>query len=758
MRVGLLLLVGLLSFSQWQPTAAQAPDNAPNASNIAGVSPFASISGDKENVDLASGAVNLNIPILSVPQLGGRSLNLSLIYDSNVYVLKKQSESYSPHTNGTWSGGVQGQNVTANFSWQANPNTGLHWNLPYLHADYAIAGITQYPEDVNGNVVDVSVSVPCVTNWSFSGWDGVQHHFIISRDCLFLQGQFMKQYDIDVDYAVDGSGIRMDATNPSDLVVTTSDGTAYHFSGYTPAGGSSQYTDSLNYPFEYTYYDSAPSKIVDVDGNTITISAPQSDGSLIITDTVGRTFTFNTAGLTYTDANGVSRTVTVSSGGAQRANGSYTGSQFINSAGQYTFQHPGANGSCNATYDNGSVYPTQINIVNENTQTGATTTTISIPTGGAPLTYVLGMNPLDELTYIQYPNGGYTTYDWDDTSDIVTGTAYEGQVFGDLSCPMEHHEVIAKHACSLSTGTCSSAQLANTTYQQGFNNTYGVNGGSSVIDPAGNATDHILSFFPVDAAGSAVLPVETQELIYSGSNQLLRTINTSYTAGMSDTTRDVYRLQAAENRPFYLPTSVTTIINDQSSSLSTVKTTQYESFTIPDPAPGDPSFPSGMLTVLVANPVSETTTAYDASTVLKTSITTYMGANDGALYDPTQGNVLNRPHVTTVSDGSISSTTARTYDAYGRLATSTLTGTNITVPLATTYSWDANGDLTQSTDTGNHPTILNYGNVSIPGCPVPTCQRLASRQVSQMPYSKPPASHTSRILEMSHVCWILMVL
>jgi YD repeat-containing protein len=685
-----------------QPMTAQSfPDNAQNSSNMTGVPPFVSTSGDSENVNFATGALNLRIPVLSVPQLGGDSLSLALLYNSNAYVLKKQSETYAPSTNPNPEGPPQGYNVTAAFAWQANSSpAGLHWNLPSLSAAEAIVGTVINP--VYGPSVE-----ECVTNWTFTGWDGTSHQFMNSRDCDYQFNQYAANYDINVDYSADGSSMRLDTSNPSDIVVTTQDGTAYHFHGYSGTPGSTAWFGNNYSPLEYEFYTANFSTIVDTNGNTITLGPIQGNGDMVLTDTVGRTFTWSPGGLVYTDTNGASRTITSAVGGATKANGSYTGSQFVTN-GTYTFQHPGANGTCQMTQESDQTEPPNVTVTDA-VPGYASPVTITIPTGDSyNITYVLAFTPIGELTYLQYPGGGYTTFDWDDTSYVVTGAIAEGQAFGDMSCPMEHHEVVAKHQCSLSQGTCSSSQTGTTRYTPGFNTAYGVNEAMTVTDPLGNVTVHTLTF---PQNNTKVLPLETLEQVYSGASTLLRTISTTYQSGYASSSGAdaAYRLYGLNPYPyFYLPNSVTTTISDISSSTSSVQTTQYATVSFVWPGNTVLGSTQGTAVEYLSNPISQTTTGYDGSTILKTGATTWMSAANGALYDPTQGHVLNRVHSQTTSDSNISSAVTYGYDSRGNVTSSMATGTG-EASATTGYARNLDGSVATMTDPLNHVTTYSYG-------------------------------------------------
>ncbi|MGB6684276.1 MAG: hypothetical protein WBH24_11580, partial [Candidatus Acidiferrum sp.] len=154
--------------------------------------------------------------------------------------------------------------------------------------------------------------------------------------------------------------MRVDPTNANDFVVHMKDGTTVHFSGGLSTLGSG------GTPHVF-------SSIVDRNGNTI--QSTLTNGQLTaITDTVGRTFTFDLTNhnISYKDANGTARTITFT--------------QLTDtSGGSITFTHPlGSDCGANITYPpNGGLFSGH-----------NSTWAITVPNGASGLTYQIQLNVL----------------------------------------------------------------------------------------------------------------------------------------------------------------------------------------------------------------------------------------------------------------------------------------------------------------------------------------------------------------------------
>src|SRR5271170_1450971 len=77
-----LMLIAVLSAA----TPAYGQTVAP-LNDQTGISPYQSYGGVRENISLASGNLNLQVPLISLPGRDGHDLTLALEYDSSFYNL-----------------------------------------------------------------------------------------------------------------------------------------------------------------------------------------------------------------------------------------------------------------------------------------------------------------------------------------------------------------------------------------------------------------------------------------------------------------------------------------------------------------------------------------------------------------------------------------------------------------------------------------------------------------------------------------------
>src|ERR1051326_2719726 len=184
----------------------------------------------------SSGSLSAFFPALSLPQRSGWRLNLGYLHSSNTYSAT-QSVVVSPHA-------VLSSGKTFwidSYSYTESLNNkfpgGLEINLPRLRASIEYAG------DIK--VFDASKfqrglePVFCVMNFVFLDWSGASHPFNNIASCSGIQGGqiplLVKKFNSgerSVGTATDGSWLRLDVSNLSDLRVTTKDGTVYHFTDF----------------------------------------------------------------------------------------------------------------------------------------------------------------------------------------------------------------------------------------------------------------------------------------------------------------------------------------------------------------------------------------------------------------------------------------------------------------------------------------------------------------------------------------------
>jgi RHS repeat-associated protein len=236
---------------------------------------------------------------------------------------------------------------------------------------------------------------------------------------------------------------------------------------------------------ENIWFDTGGSPVRDEDANGNTITFQPVNSIVTPTDTVGRTITFggngtNSGTITYTDSNGKSQTITISSSPIT-----------VNPHFHWTgVSDPGSaiwNLTTSIVYANGDRYDFQYN------------------------TY-------GEITKIIYPTGGYTRYEY---NYYITNP-----VGRDL------REVVAKHECrdfnarsqldgNGRPGQCVSVPEDNTLISPtAYWNSPPGNSGTQVTSPVGDVGK--INFQSLNSGGF----LETERKIYSGSTTLLRTVAT----------------------------------------------------------------------------------------------------------------------------------------------------------------------------------------------------------------------------------------
>ena len=252
---------------------AQSTPNQINPGNATGLQPYNAYGGVRENINLATGNANLQIPLLNLPGRKGQDLSLGLEYDSKIWQLHDENDPF----------------YGLLYLWDnelRNPAVGgMGWrlNIPTL--------------DANDNLFRYRGTNPeTCTNFIVTLSDGSKHAFpnqVYCHHFTTVGGQQVlvwdAQDDINIGVSQDASYLLLDTTNRSDIVLHTKDGTRIHF----PWNGmSGAYAPA--------------SSITDANGNLITFPTPG------VTDTVGRTVSVNYAcpgGISYKDSNGQTQTI-----------------------------------------------------------------------------------------------------------------------------------------------------------------------------------------------------------------------------------------------------------------------------------------------------------------------------------------------------------------------------------------------------------------------------------------------------------------
>jgi len=446
LRKAILLIVtlALLPFG----VGAQSVPNQVNPSNATGTMPYNTYGGVRENINLATGNVNLQIPLLTLPGRNGHNLTLAVEYDSKLWFVSHWMDEF----------GVDHWFWESEWRQPALSGGTWRWNLPAMSAVE-----TQVSSSFGG--------VYCYTNFVITMGDGSKHWFKNKAYCYgWAPGgtQVMRpQYQINVMDSNDGSYLRLDTTNTSDVVLHARDGTQTHFNpGYVPIG---------------VEISVLANKIVDTNGNVISISGG-------ITDTLGRVVTFNTSSVSYKDSSGTTRTISLN-------------------------------------YAPFSMHPVFVSPASDWVSYNQNfLSSLVLPNGRS---YTFQYNEFGELTKITYPTGGYTAYEYDRFTFLRQGSAVEPYA----GIAADFREVVKRRVCRKATGTCLTTEEDVTTYAPTVDGAKTNNQYMDVTDPEGNRTQHQFSFQSDSYADPVFPLYSTRELnrwVYQGASTLLRTIQTEY--------------------------------------------------------------------------------------------------------------------------------------------------------------------------------------------------------------------------------------
>ncbi len=637
-----------------------------------------------EQLSLGTGSLDLFIPVVSLPQLGGRTLTLGYVHSSNTWAAKETSATYNQY------GTANASNpqtwwletyATVQYLPTATPwNDALHLNVPTLVGDLSYAGAWLPYGSLNYQ------STYCMSGWTFTDWHGSSHSFRGFRDCTTSGDRYTSNYWMAQVEATDDSGYQIDTTNTADLKIVGPDGMVYHFSGYNPP------PNTTNGYMQLGYYARTFSSMVDPNGNTVSVSGTT------LTDTTGRQVSLD-GNLSWTYQSTLSSAPATASVVRSESNSGVT-TAFPASGVDTCQAKPSAYGQAASA----AGYPgDQIQFQNPPTTYTSSSTKLTLPDSSY---YLLTYDSLNRLTTIRYPSGGYTRYDY-----AVTGSITKDE--GDLLCNQPTTVIVAKHECTLANGGCSpspqatasscqagvaSGGEATTCYTEGSS-------GLAVTDPVMNQTLYTFTV-PYLSPSNGMFgdipryfpPLETNRQTFAtGSTALLRTVATSYSS--------LSGCPAQGENCLNVPSSWTTTYNDGSpvQSVTTTQQTQYPNLPV-----------SSQQNDFSGSPVSTATSSYNSG-----GIYAIMPPTAGALY-----HILDHVQTETSTDSvqHLSKTATNTYDARGNLTQIDVSGTN--VPTATTrYARDASGNITLFQDpdetSGVHSgsTSISYVDQSVPGCP-----------------------------------------
>lgn len=678
----------------------------------------------REQLSLPGGTLSFSVPVISLPQRGGGSLDIGFLFSGASQALRETGAQFQPYSRSTSTTEALMTQVSASIEmvqpiphpWQSP----LHPNLPTLGADLSYLGYVS--ENVGGDSREFANTPEyCVQNWTFTDWNGGTHSFNGARDCTYTYPNTatFDNYDpleTQTSDSVDDAFYTLDARNKADLRVIGRDGMVYHFTSYT-APYQSQQANPQSASGDRTnlgYYGAVFSSMVDPNGNTVSVAAANSGYTL--TDTVGRKVVVAGNSITYdTTVDGVLHSV------ASEIHG-------VGISGQvpwpYTNQTPCAFSNPPPPYS-----PAR-NVVYTGSGSGAypatTTTSISLPDGSQ---YFLTFDTLGDLIKVQYPTGGYTRYDY------YPGTAQVD--FGDVRCAAPSIAILAKHECAQANGSCTQTPSSSTdnsctpgtpiggestTCYSGLFGPPITTSSLDVRDPRGDRTHYefftgqIIPGDPPSIIGS----LELARVYYAGESVPLRTIQNNYAAAPGC----IFTGWASH------PCKVISTLNDVSPALTSVVVNQYESAPPYNLTQVDEQDFSG-------NIVRTTTTQWE-----RAGIYTDLAPTPGSV-----GHILDGIQSSTVSETATrkSVVITHTYDAVGNRIQSDSAATNA-ANSSSRISRNSSGDITEFHDpmqfAGNHvgSTVTGYAAPAIPGCPqnvgpgLPTTITNAFGQITTVAY------------------------
>src|SRR5947209_382139 len=246
-----LVAVFLLSGAIATPGEAQSTPNQVNAGNSTGTDSYNAYGGVRENINLATGDVSLQLPLLTLPGRNGHHLTLGLTYDSKIWSLH---HSFDPIQGDIYWWDLEERLPTVDGIWRLD--------LPLLEVTTKHYG--------NGSAYP---AYDCWTNFVVTLSDGSKHTFggvgNGPRAGCYSYSQSQGNFWVPQNNTPSSGGSRdtaymvLDTSNQSDAVLYLKDGTRLHFPTIYSMG-------SLGTVYSYA---AAASMIVDADGNTITISS-----------------------------------------------------------------------------------------------------------------------------------------------------------------------------------------------------------------------------------------------------------------------------------------------------------------------------------------------------------------------------------------------------------------------------------------------------------------------------------------------------
>jgi YD repeat-containing protein len=669
------ILAALLLCEPTYLAAQQAPIVVPPVSNT-GLPEGASFEGANEVINLNNGDVLVTIPLLSLPGLAGLDFKLNLRIDSKIYGMWGDKPPKYEYYSGTYTYTPPGFGVSPKLG--GIPFAGGRLSLPDLtwnRSDYGY-----YEDDPLHSGSGSWQTVSCRDSFVFTDTNGTMSGFGNLSTCLPNNG---RTTPIDIDDAHDGSLMRLDSSNPHDVIVYDKSGIQYHF-------------DTLD-----GIYDSLVStRITDLNGNTITIThaGTYPDYTYTIKDSLNRTVTITPTIVSYQDSDGQSRQITSSNftDATDKIQMLFTFTQSSDGQQYWGNETPGLYGF-NDTHS-----------------------TLSLPTGE---TYTFYYDALQELTKIQYPSGGYTRYVYQNVPGLYSDSLF--YVLGDV------REIQQRAICARTGSNCSASEEAVTNYEAHTKDSSGYTSSSNltmdVRDPYSNRTHYAFSmanqYYEIPIGGASK---ETDRYIYSGENTLLRTIHTDY---YTDNTYSYAQIRGCSQ-----PKTVTTTYNDISPAQQSRVEYEYDTIQLIFTSYGETL--CGATRNLSSNVTKERKYDFDGSLIRTTTTGWFSSSPDGS-------HLLDRLSSETITDATgFTSTKGWGYDGSGNLTSRTFGGTAMD-DATTVLNRDSYGRLISSTDPLNNVRTYGYDSPWADSA----CASTSAPPLSPLPSSvKDALNHTTSTL------------
>lgn len=693
---GILAIASLMCSKEilCQASAPTVADNPVTSIGTTGLPQAASKEGDSETVNLNTGALNMFIPVLAIPQrIGAQPLVLGYTYDSNQLNFQSIVNAIPSYWDGDHS---------------VNPcNPGSDPCQPIDEFDYTItaaeSGISQTPlqpnmprligsvEYMGDAIIDASAYgypaffqiLPqfCITNVAFIDWAGSAHSFSgTATSCQLNEASDELPIRIaNGQYAdsTDNQFYRLDASDLTTIKVISPDGTVYKFSGVNTLCLDRTLDCVSTTSSQEQFINKIFSTITDRNGNVITYD------NGVITDTIGRSIGVNitTSAVTYTykDSNGNSQTISM----AQRS-----GTEKIDGMSGPDVGPVLSKNSCWLTVNELAPLPaTQYKLTVESTlqppdgnggPAGDGYIPYDISYSGSNLKYHMLFDSFGHLMKIVYPAGGYHRYTYQTNTVSMPETSVTP-----YQCAWTKVLVANRYECRNSNSTCSSSEEDATTYSL---LTSGI-----VTSPDGSKARHyfeksVMIFSPVDA-----YPIETKTEYMSSAGTVLKTVNNTYTVSSSSSSY-------AAN-PF--PQSIVTTYNESSSSPTTTTSYTYDVVGNSCAYFGITSDCTALSDNHIGNPTQ--TILYDySSNAFATSSTGWYHTSNIFVPTNTTGNdnVFNLTH-----------TTVNSLDSHGNITRKTITGSGATEQDYTyTLTSDAYNRPTSVVDGLGNTTTYSYSD------------------------------------------------